>query len=147
MDGMAKPSELPDTVSFLLGTVGSVVAQRFADRIARHDLKPKHVGVLIALTSGRASAQLDVATELGVAPSLVVRLADHLEGIGAIERSRDPEDRRRQLLRLTDHGRALLADCAAVTRSLETEILAGLRAADRAALRDTLRRVAGNLRT
>jgi DNA-binding MarR family transcriptional regulator len=147
MDGMAKPSELPDTVSFLLGTVGSVVAQRFADRIARHDLKPKHVGVLIALTSGRASAQLDVATALGVAPSLVVRLADHLEGIGAIERSRDPEDRRRQLLRLTDHGRALLADCAAVTRSLETEILAGLRAADRAALRDTLRRVAGNLRT
>jgi DNA-binding MarR family transcriptional regulator len=147
MPGMAtvEDAPLPSTTAFLLGTVGAVVAQRFADRIAPLDLKPKHVGLLAVLNSGQAASQLDIATALGVVPSLIVRLADHLEHAGAVERARDPGDRRRQTLRLTDRGHALLAECVDITRSLEAEILAGLRATDRAALRSALRRVAGNL--
>lgn len=147
MSGVAsmKNTSLPNTTSFLLGTVGTVVAQRFADRIAPLDLKLKHVGLLTVLASGDAASQLDIAAALGVVPSLVARLADHLEGAGAIERARDPDDRRRQTLRLTDHGRGLLVECAAITRSLETEILAGLPAADKRVLRSALRQVAGNL--
>lgn len=140
-----KDPPLPSTTAFLLGTVGAVVAQRFADRIAPLDLKPKHVGLLAVLAPSHAASQQDIATALGVVPSLVVRLVDHLEKVEAIERARDPDDRRRQTLRLTDHGRALLTECAAITRSLEAEILAGLPAADTAALRSALRHVAGNL--
>jgi DNA-binding MarR family transcriptional regulator len=137
--------KLPDTIAFLLGVAGSKVAQRFADRIEPLDLKPKHVGLLTVLAGGDAAAQLDVAEALNVVPSLVVRLADHLERIGAIERTRDPGDRRRQTLRLTDRGRAVLAECADITRDIEAEILKGLPGGERKALRQALRHVAGNL--
>lgn len=136
---------LTSTIGFLLGTVGSVVAQRFADRIEPLDLKPKHVGLLAVLAASEAPSQLEVATTMGVVPSLVVRLADHLEDIGAVERARDPGDRRRQTLRLTDQGWALLAECATITRSLEAEVLTGLATEDKKALRSALRHLAGNL--
>jgi DNA-binding MarR family transcriptional regulator len=55
---------------------------------------------------------------------VVVKLADHLEAIGAIERIRDPDDRRRHTLRLTEHGRARYAECAAITHDLEKDLLA-----------------------
>lgn len=140
-----KGTPLFTTAAFRLGTVGAVVADRFAARIADHDVKPKHVGLLAALTAAPATSQLDLARLMGVAPSLVVRLADHLEDLGAVERVRDPGDRRRQALRLTDRGRDLLATCAEISRSLDREVLAGLSAADRAALRSALATVAGNL--
>ncbi|WP_307796465.1 MarR family winged helix-turn-helix transcriptional regulator [Actinomadura barringtoniae] len=130
--------KLPETLAFRLGTVGAVVADRFAERIAAHDLKPKHAGLLTALSAGEVASQQDLAARLGVAPSLVVALADHLEGLGAIERVRDPRDRRRQVLTLTGHGRELLQACGEAARSLDEEITAGLSAAQRKALQAAL---------
>ncbi len=147
MHGMApvKNAPLHDTATFQLGTIGAVVAQRFAERIEPLGLKPKHVGLLTRLAADPAGSQLDLATAMHVAPSLVVRMADHLESLGAIERTRDPDDRRRQTLRLTDRGRTLFDECAAITRELEADLLAGLQLAERKALLATLRRVADNL--
>lgn len=113
--------------------------------MASLDLKPSHVGVLTILANAPAKSQQDIATALDVAPSLVVKLADHLEAIGAIERTRDPDDRRRQTLRLTEHGRARYAECTAITHDLEKDLLAGLSPAERGTLIATLQRVAANL--
>jgi DNA-binding MarR family transcriptional regulator len=135
------------TTSFLLGTAGVLVARRYADRIEHLDLKPKHVGVLALLDGSPAASQLDLARTMGVAPSLVVRLGDHLEGLGAVERTRDPADRRRQTLRLTDHGRALLAECTAVAGTLDAELLAAVPEPDRDALRAALGSILGSLVT
>jgi DNA-binding MarR family transcriptional regulator len=129
---------LPSTVAFRLGTVGAVVADRFADKIEKLDLKPKHAGLMTALAAGVPASQQELATRLGVAPSLVVTLADHLEALGAVQRVRDPGDRRRQVVSLTDHGRQLLAQCAASARDLDEELTAGLTPAQRKALRDAL---------
>jgi DNA-binding MarR family transcriptional regulator len=126
------------TTSFLLGTTGVLVARRYADRIEHLDLKPKHVGILTLLAGSPAESQLDLARTMRIAPSLVVRLGDHLEGLGAVERTRDPADRRRQTLRLTDHGRALLAECTAIADTLDAELLAAVPEPDRAGLHDAL---------
>lgn len=141
----AKNAILDDTAVSQLGTIGSVVAQRFTDRIEPLGLKLAHVGMLALLAADPASSQLDIATAMRVVPSLIVRFADHLESLGAVERARDPDDRRRQTLRLTDHGHALLAECTAISHDMETELLAGIPAADRKALTRTLRHIAGNL--
>ncbi|WP_040805956.1 MarR family winged helix-turn-helix transcriptional regulator [Nocardia concava] len=133
MNEVKKPTELPKTVAFRLGTVGSVVADRFAARIAGLDLKPKHAGLMTALSHGEAASQQELAKRLGVAPSLVVSLADHLERLGAIERVRDPEDRRRQVLTLTEPGYELLAACEQAAKELDKELTAGLTAKERTA--------------
>lgn len=135
---MRNVNQLPGTVAFRLGTLGAIVGDRFARRIAAHGLKPKHAGLMTALEAGVAASQQDLAARMGVAPSLVVALADHLVELGAIERRRDPSDRRRQLLTLTDHGCELLDRCAAAAREVDEEITAPLTPLQRAALHDAL---------
>ncbi|MFI5688274.1 MarR family winged helix-turn-helix transcriptional regulator [Streptomyces sp. NPDC051636] len=129
---------LPQTLVFRLGTLGAVIGDRFAERIEPYDLKPKHVGLLTALGQDSFASQQDLAARLGVAPSLVVSLADHLESLGAVQRVRGPDDRRRQVLTLTERGHQLLGDCAAEARALDTEITAHLSADQRDALLEAL---------
>jgi DNA-binding MarR family transcriptional regulator len=138
MNDVKRASGLPATVAFRLGTLGSLVSDEFAARIEQYGLKPKHAGVLTALSVGACVSQQDLATRLGVAPSLVVSLADHLESLGAVQRVRDPGDRRRQVLNLTDRGKELLADCAAAARSYDDELTSALTQAQSAALRAAL---------
>ncbi|ADD41646.1 MarR family winged helix-turn-helix transcriptional regulator [Stackebrandtia nassauensis] len=138
----SKSVALSDTATFQLGTLGAIITERFAAEMTKLDLKPKHVGVLNALSLYQATSQLELARLMGVAPSLLVALADHLEEHGAIERVRDAGDRRRQVLALTESGRALLDRCAEVAAGLETELLSTLTAQDRDALRRGLRAMA-----
>src|SRR5690349_150552 len=93
-----------ETLSFRLGSLGALISDQYAEALAEVGLKPKHVAVLGVLDAGLASSQLEIARLMRVAPSLVVSLADHLEAKGAIRRLRDPADRRRQILSLTDEG-------------------------------------------
>ena len=123
-----------DTVSFRLGTLGARVSARFAEKIDRYGVKPKHVGLLTAIDAGIGGSQLELARALRVAPSVVVANVDELELLGALRRVRDRNDRRRWNLFLTPRGRALLEDCAAASRELDAEITADLDESQRVAL-------------
>ncbi|WP_432831606.1 MarR family winged helix-turn-helix transcriptional regulator [Dactylosporangium sp. CA-092794] len=123
-----------DTVVFKLGAIGAVATDMLAARIEGDGLKLRHTRLLTALATAGAASQHELAGRLGVAPSLVVSLADHLEALGAIRRVRDTGDRRRQILRLTDRGRELLDKCRATALTVEAELLESLSAAERAAL-------------
>jgi DNA-binding MarR family transcriptional regulator len=125
-----KATSLPATLTFRLGMLGTLMTERFSATIEPYGLKPKHVGMMAVLDTGGAASQLEVARTLRVAPSLVVTLADHLEALGAIQRIRDPEDRRRQILTLTDHGRELLGDCLTQVHAIEAELTAVLTASE-----------------
>lgn len=135
-------SKVNSSAVFRLGVLGAMATDLFAARIEAHQLKPKHVGLMVALDAGRASSQLEIAGVMSVAPSLVVALADHLQKLGAIERVRDPADRRRQALTLTEHGRELLAVCEELTQSADAEFAADLTPAESAVLTGLLDRLA-----
>jgi DNA-binding MarR family transcriptional regulator len=64
---------------------------------------------------------------------------------GLVIRDRDPGDRRRLLISLTDEGRALLTAYAAPVRALEERMLADFEPAERKALRSLLNRCRRNL--
>ncbi|QXJ24013.1 winged helix-turn-helix transcriptional regulator [Actinomadura graeca] len=134
----APHAALPGTLTFQLVTLGALATDRFAEALAPLGLKPKHAGLLAVVSRGLAASQLDVAATMGVVPSLVVSLADHLVRLGAIERVRDPRDRRRQVLTLTGEGRRLLAQCAAAARSVDDQIAAALPPGERAVVARTL---------
>jgi DNA-binding MarR family transcriptional regulator len=126
-----------ETTAFRLGLLGTLVADRFAARVEELGLKPKHAGLLTAVDRLGPASQQEVAAIMGVAPSLIVLFADHLEGMGVIERVRDPQDRRRQVLTLTPDGRRLLARCAQLADEVGREFTAELTAQQRATL-DTI---------
>jgi DNA-binding MarR family transcriptional regulator len=137
------PQPLTSSLVFRLGTLGTLATARFTAAIEIRGLKPKHAGLLAALDAGVATSQLELSQAMGVAPSLVVSLADQLEGMGALRRVRDPADRRRQALVLMDAGRKLLAECAALAHGLDADLAAKLSPEDREELRRLLGVLAG----
>ncbi|MFF0292120.1 MarR family winged helix-turn-helix transcriptional regulator [Kitasatospora sp. NPDC004615] len=139
MSDVKGAAALRATVVFNLGTLGALASDRFAGRVEELGIKPKHAGLLAALDAGSAASQQELATRLGVAPSLIVALADQLQELGAVERVRDPEDRRRQVLTLTAEGRQLLARCAEAAEAVDADLTGGLTAAQRTALARHLR--------
>lgn len=134
-----------DSLVFQFGLLGAVATDLYATRLEKLELKPKHVTLMLVLEAGLATSQLEIAKVMGVAPSLVVMFADHLEELGALKRVRDASDRRRQLLSLTDKGKVLLYECGGIARSLDREIGADLSKEERAAMAAQLARIGARL--
>lgn len=109
------------TACFRLGLLGARVTQDFSDRIEQFGITHKQVGLLAVVDAGLARSQRDIAIRLQVTPSLVVSLADQLIEAGAITRTRSANDRRVQVIELTDHGRELLAASGREARELDRE--------------------------
>ncbi len=69
-----------------------------------------------------------------------VLMLNELEDRGHLERRRDPSDRRRHLVEITQAGRTALARAERARESLEDEVLGGLSAQERDQLRSLLAR-------
>jgi DNA-binding MarR family transcriptional regulator len=69
------------------------------------------------------------------------RALAQLDALGFVERRIDPADRRRIILALTRAGQAVYDTVAPLAAEAERELLAGLAASERAALRALMRRV------
>jgi DNA-binding MarR family transcriptional regulator len=100
-------------------------------------LRPRHCGVLELLRTG-PMAQLDLASGIGVAPSVIVDMIDELQDLGAVERVRGTVDRRRQFVGLTAHGRGLIRRAAIAARQVDADLLRDLDTEQCARLRANL---------
>lgn len=79
--------------------------------------------------------QQDLDDVLCIDARNVVVLLNELEGLGLTIRHRDPADRRRHRVQLTNSGREALSDAAHVHADIEEELLQALDADERATLR------------
>ena len=89
--------------------------------------------------------QQDLCETLMLDANNCVLLLNELEDAGWIERRRDPVDRRRHVVELTDAGRDALARAREAQETMEGEILAGLDAGEREQLRALLRKALTHL--
>ena len=134
--------ELSHRAGFLLVQLGSHAHRRFAERLARLDLHPRHFGMLSHLAASEGQSQQALSVALGIHRSAVVALVDDLEQRGLAERRRHPDDRRAYTLYLTPQGRDVLADLKRIAEEHEAEMLTPLDASERSELISLLRRVA-----
>jgi DNA-binding MarR family transcriptional regulator len=143
--GMAAPDMAVregTSVALLLVQLGFYVAQRFGERLAPLGIENRQAGMLSRLAANQGRSQQAVAELIGVNATRMVFLVDELEGLGLVERRRNPADRRSHALYLTDAGTAMLDRVRAVTAEHEAWIAAGLSAAERIQLLGLLRRMA-----
>jgi DNA-binding MarR family transcriptional regulator len=77
---------------------------------------------------------------MGKTPALVVVVVDDLERQGLVERTRDPGDRRRSVVKLTAAGRKALERADELADATVAEMLGGLDRADREELLALLQR-------
>jgi DNA-binding MarR family transcriptional regulator len=104
-------------------------------------IKPHHYGVLVVLEVASAAPQHAVGKRLGIDKSTMTVVGDHLEGLGLVERRRNPQNRRAYELMLTDAGREVLARAEPLLATAQEELLGPLDAAERAQLHALLVRL------
>lgn len=113
--------------------------QRAARALARRfDMALKPVGItsgqfslLMSLNRPHPAAFGGVASLLAMDRTTLTANLKPLQRRGLIEAGADPNDRRRQLLRLTPAGEAVLAEAVPIWRRVHAEIEAGLGDPDR----------------
>jgi DNA-binding MarR family transcriptional regulator len=140
--GHRVPQELVDSSAFLLKRLGFAAKERTIAAYERSGLHPSHHAVLAVLDEGSRETQGSIADALGYDRGMLVGLLDELEERDLVERKRDPNDRRRHLVRLTPEGKKALKRLRAISAQVEDDFFAALDAEERAALHDLLHRLA-----
>lgn len=120
------PAELVASTLFLLKRLGFAAKQRSLDEYEQTGLGPYHHAILILLDESARETQAEIADALGYDRGTLVGLLDELEERKLVERQRDPDDRRRHLVRLTADGKRMLARFRTLARRVEDEFLAPL---------------------
>lgn len=123
---------------YLLQKAGALLVQDADRALGAQGIRMRYFYVLGALESGLALSQQDLSTLLNLDPTTVVALMDEMEQAGHVERRRNPVDRRRYILTLTDRGRNMLADAMSVVDQVEAEFFAPIPEKDRQRLREML---------
>lgn len=132
------PRALTRSVGFLLSIMGRLSRDATERALEPLGIKPYHYGVLVALDEGGPAPQRVVGEALEIDKSSMVVVVDHLEGLGLVERHRNPENRRAYRLTLTDAGRKLLSEAESLVGRVEEDVLAPLDDAQRRQLHGLL---------
>jgi DNA-binding MarR family transcriptional regulator len=136
------PAELVASPGFLLARLGMGLKMETMEAFERAGFSGYHYAILALLDEGARKTQSAIADALKYDPSQLVALLDGLEDRGLVERRRDPNDRRRQMVTLTSAGRQQLASFRKLVQKLEDEFLGPLDEDERIALHDLLLRIA-----
>lgn len=112
--GLAKdrvPSNLPTSISigYQVRETHRALMRLLESRIARAGLTSGMWWFLRSLWAEDGISQAELCERLSVMSATTVRAMDRLEKFGLIERRPSPTDKRKIIIYLTDHGRALQA--------------------------------------
>jgi DNA-binding MarR family transcriptional regulator len=103
-------SYLPELVGHLLGLAHVRVTQLCTEVMQPLDLTPKQFVTLEFVSKNPEIQQKDIAHHVGTSPPMMVSILDNLDKRKLVRRERSQDDRRRQYVRLTEHGAALLEE-------------------------------------
>ena len=112
------------------------------EQLAPVGISGRELGVLLLLDGRDPESQQQAAGRLGVDRTTMVGLVDGLEAKGLVARRANAEDRRRNVLELTEDGHTTLARAVSASNKAEQQLLAALDDAESTQLRTLLTRLA-----
>jgi DNA-binding MarR family transcriptional regulator len=133
-------------LEFLLAEVVRLQLRVYNGRFRATGLNQSQVAALIHLDRVEELSQTDLATRLGMRKAAAGTLIDGLEGKGLVERARSRDDRRLQLVSITDAGRRIVDEVDHMAEQLGTGLREGITREERAQLVSILQRLRANLR-
>jgi DNA-binding MarR family transcriptional regulator len=122
----------------MLALLGHEAMRRLRDAHTANGLTPRQFHILGLLHDRGPLAQADLADETDTAASLLVTQLNPLEDHGLVTRTRDPRDRRRHLVVLTDAGQQRLRAAAAEQQDTEDDFFRSLNDSQRLQLTQLL---------
>ncbi|NUR03478.1 MAG: MarR family transcriptional regulator [Streptomyces sp.] len=129
----------------MLALLGHEAMRRLKDAHTANGLTPRQFHILGLLHDGGSLAQTDLAAATDTAASVLVTQLNPLEADGLVERTRDPRDRRRHLVVLTEAGQQQLRAAAAAQEEVEDELFGSLNDSQRTQLTQLLMLVRDDL--
>jgi MarR family transcriptional regulator, lower aerobic nicotinate degradation pathway regulator len=135
------PRRLWALPSWLLARASLSAQRTVTAKFAAAGVRRKHFSVMVALDDSGPTSQAQLGRRLALDRSDLHAIVADLEREGLIDRERDPDDGRRNRVRLTAKGRAQLRRLDKKVEQAQDELLAPLTAAERAQLTALLTRV------
>lgn len=132
---------LDDQVGFLMRQANQRHLAIFARRM--RDLTPTQFATLAKAYQRGPVSQNDLGRQTAMDAATMKGVIDRLAARGLVSVARDPGDRRRRLIALTDAGRAEFEDRATAAQAISEETLAPLTEEERAAFLGLLRKMIG----
>ena len=101
----------------------------------------RELAVLLAIDAGEPASQQHLAERLGVDRTTMVALLDSLEQKAIVLRHPHADDRRRNVVELTDRGAKVFRDGIGASNQAELDLLASLSTEEAATLRTSLQTI------
>ena len=141
LDPTDRPPSLLAQPSYLASQVSKYGRRLLVAALAEHELRLIDFAVLLSLDDFGARSQQQLADSLDFDKSDLVGRIDRLERRELVTRSQDPADRRRNLVKLTRRGRALVRRLQPVALRSQEGFLDALSPDEQETLVALLRRV------
>src|SRR6267143_2803230 len=122
----------------LMIKLGRITMHRFTEALEPFGIRPRHVAALIELRDRGELTQQSLCGQLHLDPTNLVAILNELEQRGYATRRRDPEDRRRHLVEVSEAGIAVVEKVSEVMDGVEDDLLDGLEPAEREELEGLL---------
>jgi DNA-binding MarR family transcriptional regulator len=132
------------TLGYLLKHVQSRFSEIASAEFAPLGISGREAAVLRAIDAQPPEAQGDIARRMGVDRTTMVTLVDELEAKGLVRRRQDPDDRRRNVVELTDTGTSAVSRAEEATERAEREFMRPLADAEAERFRRSLRALLGD---
>ncbi len=115
---------------------------RLVYKAASEDALGMKLKAYVTLTTLRHGPmpQSELCISMHLDPNNCVLLLNEMEAAGHVRRSRDPADRRRHIVEITDEGRHAVARSDEALNEVEGQVLGNLSAEERTTLRSLLNR-------
>src|SRR5437764_1891871 len=124
--------------TLLMIKLGRITMHRFTEALEPFGIRPRHVAALIELRDHGELTQQSLCGQLHLDPTNLVAILNELEQRGYATRRRDPEDRRRHLVEVSDKGIGVIERVSEVMDGVEDDLLDGLEPAEREQLEGLL---------
>lgn len=144
-DDAADAAPLPalaDRFGYLLKHAQLRLAELTRAALAPFGISGRELAVLLAIDDRLPASQQEVARRMAVDRTTMVALIDDLEDKGLVQRQQDPDDRRKNVVVLTDVGRTILRQATAAAGEAERRLLGSLSDDESAMLRKALQAIA-----
>lgn len=126
MDEQVSPARLRSLPSRLLSHIAMQADRLVNAGLAREDARKWHYAALVALRESGPVSQAELSRRTGVYRSDLVAVINELADRGLVERTPDPDDRRRNVVSMTSRGGEHLNRLDALVDEIQDDLLAPL---------------------
>ncbi|MFF5292500.1 MarR family winged helix-turn-helix transcriptional regulator [Paractinoplanes globisporus] len=125
------PTRARSKASWLINKTSVHAHRLLTDAVAPVGGHGHHFLVLAALDEFGAASQMEIGQRIGIDRSDTHAIVNDLVEQGFAERAPDPEDRRRNIITITDAGRGRLAELDRILERVQDKLLGALSPGER----------------